>query len=291
MDLSISIPATLGWIEETTAGKQWLAALPDLVAQCADVWELELSRPYAGSSTSLTVRAQRAGAPFVLKVQFPDRESEREAEALRVWDGDGAIRLVAHDPARRALLLESCTPGRHLTTAGADAALDIFSELLPRLWRAPPPEVFTTLADEAARWAHQLPHQWSEAGRPFERKLVDAAVDALQELAPTQGEQVLLHQDLHPGNVLAATREPWLAIDPKPLVGEREFGIVPVIRAAELGHQRHLVIGRLDRLAGELSLDRERARSWTLAQTLAWAFENGRALPDHVETARWLHDC
>ena len=85
---------------------------------------------------------------------------------------------------------------------------------------------------------------------------------ALEELAPTQGEQVLIHQDLHADNVLAAQREPWLVIDPKPLVGEREFSLAPIIRSVELGHSRRAVVERLDRLSSELGLDRERARGW-----------------------------
>ena len=98
---------------------------------------------------------------------------------------------------------------------------------------------------------------------------------------------MLLHQDLHADNVLAAAREPWLAIDPKPLVGEREFGIAPVVRSRELGHSKRDVIHRFDRLTGELGLDRERARWWAIAQTVAWAW-GGELHETHVETARWL---
>jgi streptomycin 6-kinase len=102
-----------------------------------------------------------------------------------------------------------------------------------------------------------------------------------------QGEQVLLHQDLHPDNVLAAEREPWLVIDPKPLVGEHEFALASIIRASELGHSKQAVVGRLDRLTGELGLDRERARGWAIGQTIAWAIDSDyHAL--HAETARWL---
>src|ERR671938_824127 len=96
--------------------------------------------------------------------------------------------------------------------------------------------------------------------QPFERRLLDAALEALSELPGTQGEQVLLNQDLHGDNVLAAQREPWLVIDPKPLVGEREFGLAPIVRSFELGHSRRDVEYRLDRLSTDLGLDRERAR-------------------------------
>jgi streptomycin 6-kinase len=117
---------------------------------------------------------------------------------------------------------------------------------------------------------------------------LDAALAAIDRLRDTQGEQVLLHQDLHGDNVLRAIREPWLVIDPKPLVGERAFAVAPVIRSYELGHSRTGVITRLNRLSTALRLDRERARSWALAQTLAWAFGADGAHPYHVATARWL---
>jgi streptomycin 6-kinase len=109
----------------------------------------------------------------------------------------------------------------------------------------------------------------------------------LETLAPTQGELVLLHQDLHGDNVLAAQREPWLVIDPKPLAGEREFAVAPIIRDPELGHSRRDVLHRLDRLTSDLGLDRERARLWTIGQTVAWGLESSYT-PKHVETVSWL---
>jgi streptomycin 6-kinase len=223
------------------------------------------------------------GEQAVLKVQKPHRESEHEAAALELWGGDGAIRLLDAEPAEHALLLERCVPGTTLSAAGAEAALDVFVELLPRLWK-PAGAPFGTLAAEAAWWADSLEETWERFDRPFERRLLDAALEALQELPPTQGEQVLLHQDLHGDNVLAAEREPWLAIDPKPLVGEREFGIAPIVRSSELGHSRRDVLERFDRLTSELGLDRERARGWTVGQTIAWGFGH----PGHAEVARWL---
>jgi streptomycin 6-kinase len=226
------------------------------------------------------------GDEVVLKVQTPHRESEHEAAALELWDGEGAVRLLAHDPERHALLLERCVPATPLASVGQDAALEVLVSLLPRLWK-PAAAPFRSLAEEAAWWLVQLPRTWEEAGRQFERRLLDASLEALGELAPTQGEQVLLHQDLHGDNVLAAEREPWLVIDPKPLVGEREFAVAPIVRSVELGHSRRDVLYRLDRLTSELGLDRERARGWTIGQTIAWSV-GSEYHETHVETARWL---
>jgi streptomycin 6-kinase len=218
----------------------------------------------------------------VLKIQWPHRESEHEADALELWQGDGAVRLLARDDERHALLLERCRPGTFLR----EHALDVLVELLPRLWK-PAGAPFTSLADEAAWWVSTMRSDWERAGKPFEEALVDAAISFLEELAPTQGEQVLVHQDLHPDNVLAAGREPWLVIDPKPLVGEREFALASIIRASELGHSKRVVLGRLDRLTSELGLDRERARGWAIGQTVAWGVDSDYHA-QHAETARWL---
>lgn len=183
--------------------------------------------------------------------------------------------------------MERCEPGDPLAGIGADEALKVFVDLLPRLWiNADKP--FMSLDKESAVWAEQLPASWERAGRPFELELLNAAVEALHALRGTEGEQVLLHQDLHGDNVLRATRQPWLVIDPKPLVGEREFSLAPIVRAYEFGHSNQAVVHRLDKLTATLSLDRERTRLWALAQTLAWSFEGDRVLERHLDTARWL---
>jgi streptomycin 6-kinase len=265
----------------------WLEQVPELLGECAEEWDLCLGGPYPQGAAGYAVRAELAdGAAAVLKLIYPHREAEHEADALAVWDGDGAVRLLRHDPHRRALLIERCEPGTLLAQADPTTALDVLIGLLPRLWKTVD-EPFHSLADEAALWADELPGEWDAGGRPFERRLLDEVAETLRTLAHTQGEQVLLHQDLHTDNVLAAQREPWLVIDPKPLIGEREFNVAPIVRDYVLGHSRRDVLGRLDRLTSELGLDRERARGWTIGQTAAWMFESTH-LYTHLETVRWL---
>ncbi len=265
----------------------WLERVPHLVNECVEEWGLTLGEPYVAGAAGYAVRADLPdGTPAVLKVGFPHRESRHEADALALWKGQGAVRLLKRDPSRAALLIERCEPGTGLGQIGADAALGVLIDMLPRLWlpAAPP---FRSLADEASWWVDCLPGEWERVGRPFERRLLDAAIGALKELSGTQGEQVLLNQDLHGDNVLAAEREPWLVIDPKPLIGEREFGLAPIVRSLELGDTRADLLSRLDRLTSELGLDRERARWWTIGQTLAWSTD-ASLYPEHLEVVRWL---
>ncbi len=282
------VPLGLQRLRESQDGATWLTGLPSLSDACRRRWGLRLGIPYEDSYVSWVSRAWLpTGEPTILKIQFPHEESRHEGEALLRWGGDGAVRLVDHDPEHHALLIEPCVPGHHLSTIDPGAAIEVMTGLLPRLWiPAGPP--FRSLADEAAGWVADLPRLWDGAGRPFEESLLDEATTSLTGLATSQGDQVLIHQDLHGDNVLAASREPWLVIDPKPLAGEREFSLAPIIRSHEFGHGREAVLGRLDALAMTLDLDRERARLWTLGQTLAWAFDDGSVEPRHLETARWL---
>ena len=271
------IPAQLDWMRSTSAGREWLEALPRVVDECAKHWGLQLGEPFPYAYTSLAIPARQEDASeVVLKVRFLDRETEHEALALHHWNGNGVIHLLGEH--RSAMLLERCIPGTPLSDAGPEVALDVLAGLLPRLWKPAASPPFRTLTEEAAHWTVGL------ATRPRD-PVVDAAIDILQTLPATQGEQVLLHQDLHGWNVLAAQREPWLVIDPKPLIGEREFALAPIIRSQELGEGRRALFYRLERLTEQLDLDRERARLWCIAQTVAWS---GDDVPAHAEIARWL---
>jgi streptomycin 6-kinase len=239
-----------------------------LAAAVARDWGLKLGAQYPPGAASVCVlRAELAdGAPAVLKICDPHRESEQEADALERWDGDGAIRLLRRDDEQNALLLERCEPGTYLSQSAADP-LGVLIELLPRLWVDA--AGFHTLEDEVAWWALE-----GEVG------------ELARELAATQGDLVLVHQDLHGDNVLAAEREPWLVIDPKPLAAEREFAVAPIVRSGELGHSKRDVLYRLDRLCAELRLDRERACGWTIVQTAAWLEGEGAA--GRREVIEWL---
>jgi streptomycin 6-kinase len=172
------------------------------------------------------------------------------------------------------LLIERCRPGTQLWALPDEEATELAADVLEQLW-VPADEPFRRLADEAARWAEELPN------RPLERALVDRAVAFLREAGPTQRESVLLHQDFHGANVLLSDRG-WLAIDAKPLVGEREFDVASLIRDRRPTTKAQME-WRLDYLVERLGLDPERTRGWAIAHALAW---NGT--PDMIECARLL---
>jgi streptomycin 6-kinase len=235
--------------------------------------------------------AAPGGCRAVLKVNFPEPESEHEAEALRNWDGDGAVRLIEHDPDRGALLVERCDPGAQLWSLPEEEANRIAGGVLGRLWRRPPdPHPFRLLADEAARWADEIPAKWRHFGRPLERLLIEEVVEFLCEVGPAQGEAVLLHQDFHGGNVLRSQRG-WLAIDPKPLVGEREFdpGWLLSDRLEELKLDPACAVCDAGSASSRPSSgSTERILGWGIAHSLAWGSWKGDWDDELVALVGWL---
>lgn len=218
----------------------------------------------------------------MLKVNFPDAETEHEAAALEFWPDEASVRLLESSRERGALLVERCEPGTQLWARSDEEAIEVARQLLPKLWRpGDPGPLFRRITDEAPAWADEL------AGRPLERELLDPALNALGELPRTQGELVLCNEDFHGGNVLLSDRG-WLAIDPKPIVAEREFAVVSLVRDRR-PVDSSTIARRLDALA-ELGLDRERMRRWSLVHALWWGADDasGEWNPEMVQAARLL---
>jgi streptomycin 6-kinase len=292
----LRVPPALDRWRAVPGGREWLDRLPEVVQACADAWGLRLGEPYNGGKVGLALRVERSdGSPAVLKINFPDRDTEHEAIALGLWRGIGAVRLLEYDDELCALLIERCDPGNQLSDVpDEDEANTAAARVLASIWRPPPKShPFGLLADDAASRVKELPARWNALGRPFERLLLDAGVAAYRELGQAQEGAVVCHQDFHGGNILRATREPWLAIDPKPLVGERAFDTAWLLRDRRASiltdpHPHRRMRRRLDLLCGELGLERERMRGWGIARALAWGIDTGGVQRGHIECARLL---
>jgi len=290
----VGIPNGLGWWMGHPEGARWLERLPRLVDECVAAWSLRLGEAYEPASVAYVARVSLAdGMPAVLKLNYPEPESEHEGDALLYWGGRGAVRLIAQDAARRALLLERCEPGDSLVGRSEALSLRQGAEILRRLRRpAPADHPFRQLDELAVGWAGSLRDRWESFGRPFEVTLLDHALEQARDLVGSATEAVVLHQDLRAGNILRNSHGSWLAIDPKPLVGDPAFDTASLLRDRRL----ELIdepdpVGRmsrrLDTLVDLLDLDRDRMRGWGVLHALAWGLEGG---PDEmlIACARWL---
>ncbi|HET6387561.1 MAG TPA: aminoglycoside phosphotransferase family protein [Armatimonadota bacterium] len=258
-------------------GRRWLAELPSILAACAARWSLRICLPCFDLSYNYVVPVVRDnGEEAVLKLGLPGPERDCEREALRLFDGRGMVRLIESDPSAGAMLLERLRPGDPLPPGDA-AAISITAGLMRQYWR-PPPEgyVFPSLAD----WAEGLRTMRDRFGGgtgPLPIDLVERAEGLFQDLLASTDAPVLLHGDLHYGNILTAERAPWIAIDPKGVVGDSAYDTATLLCSLvnennESPSSRRMFARDLDRLTEELELDRERILGWAIAQSVlsAW---------------------
>ena len=257
-----------------SARHTWMADLPLIVEELAARWSLDLGRPFQPGGVASWVAPARnpAGDHLVLKVGWRHDEALHEADGLRVWNGNGAVRLLdalmAGDSS--ALLLEACEPGTTLSQALPAAEQDaVVAGLLRRLWIDPPAgHPFRTLQSMCDWWADEFEAKHAAAGSSgpqLDPQLARAGIELFRSLPGTAERSVLLCTDLHPENVLAAQREPWLVIDPKPYLGDPTYdplqhmlNFPDRLVADATGFTRHM--GRL------LDLDIERLRQWLFAR-------------------------
>ncbi|GAA2876951.1 aminoglycoside phosphotransferase family protein [Streptomyces mexicanus] len=276
----IEVPAALAASQEKfngAAGRAFVAELPGRAAAFLRRWELRRDGPAMYGVCALVLPVVRAeGTPAVLKLQLLDEENAGEPAALRAWDGDGAVRLLAHDAPTCTLLLERLDAARTLAhVPDSREAVEVIGALLARLTARPAPAGLRRLGDIAAALLERTPPALRRVTDRADRRLLADCAAALREVATEPGDR-LLHWDLHYDNVLAAHRADWLAIDPKPLAGDPGFELLPALANR---YDPAETRWRFDALTAALGLDRERARAWTLGrvlQTCVWELEEGR---------------
>lgn len=246
--------------------------MPVLVAQIAADWRIEVGDPFLpGGATSWVAPVRdRGGTDFVLKVCWPHPEGADEADALRAGDGAGAIRLYQADElaGTTVLLLERCLPGTQLRGSPPDEHDLVIAGLLRRLWIQPPPgHRFRPLSDMCDYWASRYEDRSPAERNCLEVPLAKEGIRLLRELPRSGGSAVFLHTDLHAGNVLAAEREPWLAIDPKPYLGDPAYDVTQHIfnRVFIENADATALVPRMARL---LDLDTDRILQWLFARAV-----------------------
>jgi streptomycin 6-kinase len=273
----VEIPAE--FLKVGTRGPEWAAwldGLPRLVRDLLAEWQLRVDGGSTYGNCALVVPVRTPdGAAAMLKVQFPHSEAETEHLALRIWDGNGAIRLLRADPRRFALLLERAHP-QDLTTVDEIEACEIVAASYKRL-HVPAGPQFKLLSGEAKRWSAKLSGLPASAAVPH-RYVEQAAALARDFASDAQTDGRLIHTDLHYFNVLAADREPWLVIDPKPLSGDPHFEVAPLLwnRWDEIAGARDLRFAlrrRFYAIIDTAGLDEDRARDWVIVRQVVNAVD------------------
>lgn len=269
--VSLTIPRSLAAsCARSLERSAWLDRLPEVVDDLRTRWSLELEQPFDGPEVSAAwvAPARRSdGTAAVLKVSMPHLEADHEIDGLRFWDGDPTVRLLEADRPSGGMLLERCQPGTWLRSVPEEDQDVVIAGLLRRMWRVPAePHPFRPLSEMIDLWIEETSvneARWPDPG------LVREGLQRFEELARTPGQDnVLLATDLHAGNVLAAEREPWLVIDPKPFVGDPAYDATQhLINCQE--RMRDAPMATMRRFADLLRVDARRVRSWMFARVAA----------------------
>jgi streptomycin 6-kinase len=252
--------------------------LPRLIDELVAEWELSPTGATWWGYASVVLPVDRAdGEPAVLKVAYPDVETEHEALALQHWRGRGAVLLLRADPHRRAVLLERLHR-RDLTSLDPLAACEVVAGLYSALHVPAPPQL-RSFTGYLNRWREPLTALPRDA--PIPRRMVEQALSNLRDLTDDPASTgTVLHHDLHYENVLAADREPWLAIDPQPMSGDPHAEPAPMLRNRwdELGGEvRKGLRRRFHALVDAGGLDEDRARAWLVVRMVVdayWSIED-----------------
>lgn len=130
---------------------------------------------------------------------------------------------------------------------------------------------FVRLADRTAALATDVAGRHERCGAPFDQWLVDLSIDLLIELAETEPTRVLLHGDFHHHNILAADREPWLAIDPLPMIGDPTYDVVQYLlfRKGDLAVPETEWGPVIRTFCSSVGVDPERAKAWLFVRLVS----------------------
>jgi len=236
-------------------------------------WELTLDGPLIVTDTSRLLPVRQRGQAAMLKIALAEEE-QRGGRLMTWWDGKGAARVLAQNG--NALLLERAEGGTSLADLARDGRDDEASRIICAVVaklhapRKTPPGNLISLT----QWFSDLHSAAALQGGI----LADSARTA-RELLATAQQAVVLHGDIHHGNILDFGERGWLAIDPKGLIGERGFDYANIFCNPD--RKTATAPGRLARqvaiVADAAALDRKRLLQWILAWaglSEAWRLAN-----------------
>jgi streptomycin 6-kinase len=256
---------------KTPERKLWLESLPALVNKLLRQWCLQLDEPFdhEGTASWISPVLRPDGKQAVLKLAMPHMEGADEIKGLRYWRGTSMVELLEADDESGAMLLERCLPGTTLRSQPEWEQDKVVATVLKCLWELIDNEVdpleFRPLSQVIDLWSREAAAQkqfWPDEG------LVKIGLDVMRELAQPTPADVVLATDLHAGNILRSEREPWLAIDPKPFVGDRTYDLVQHLMNCETRlHGNPVAV--IERLADLAEVDAERLKLWTFCRAAA----------------------
>lgn len=267
------------------SAERWISTLDGRVDHYCQAWRLKVSGAPSFGYIAMVLPVVRGKHRYALKLAWPDEQVVYEVRALRLWAGDHAVQVVRSASRDGVVLLEGLNPDQTLHRLPIDRALVEAGVALRRLSH-PGTCVFPSLDERLRELARGVRAHWLAAGRPFAVEAV-GAIESFGALHRSRPQ--LTNEDLHFGNVLQDWSGRWCVIDPKPLLGDVEYGVFPLLRERPAASRQEFS-RRRGLLEAEAELDSELVTRWLLvrsAEYLLWAAQ-GQSADDATPARRIL---
>jgi len=260
-------------------GEKWLANFDRLIADCEERWKMKIMPPFELSYNFVAPAILEDGTALVIKLAVPNEEFSSEVYALKEFNGSGMVSLIDYDLEKGILIIERLIPGNTLTSINnEDEAILIASTIMKKLWRPVPKNCNVQSITERQKSLIRISTQNPDGIGPITIKTIQEAVITFEKLIRTQTKLFLLHGDLHHYNILQVGKDAWLAIDPKGLIGEREYDTIQyLLNNLENKDILTVIDQRIDQLVKQLALDKKRILLWGFAHAVlstCWSLED-----------------
>jgi len=252
-------------------GKTWLNNLPAIIIGCEKRFNIEIKNSLPHLSFNYTAEAVQAdGQKLIVKLCVPNDGVYNEINALEFMRGDGIVKLIDSDRERGILLLEQLIPGEMLSTLNNDAEATMIAADIIKKIRNPISDNHNFPTTE--QWFDRL-EKPIELPAGFPAELINRVKKIASELHKNKGESVLLHGDLHHFNILSARRQPWIAIDPKGIVGPPEYECGAFLRnpipdIANHNNIKSILARRVAIFSETLGFDKQVIIGWGFSQAI-----------------------
>lgn len=269
-----------------TRGTQWLADLPTIIAQCAQIWHLTNLKPFEALTYNYVLSGTMQGKPIVLKLRCDQQALEKEVAMLQTFANYGGVNVIAHNHDLGAVLMERVIPGDPLSLLFPDddtTATTIAAQLVRTLHQAP-----INATGDVPTLDQLLPtfdkepdalKPWIAQARTLRNRLL---------AAPTT--LVLLHGDFHQDNILASADEQWVAIDPEGIIGNPLYDIAvymrnPLDKLIATEQSTTIIENRIHDFAEFFGYNTQEIYDWTYLQTIVSAYWS---IHDGLDVARYV---
>jgi streptomycin 6-kinase len=257
----------------------WLKNFDKVTSDYEKRWELKIQEPFDLSYNFVAPAIRNNGEEVVLKVVLSRKEFLAELETIKLMKGKVMVELLEYDVDSRIMILERLSPG--ITLAEIDSeeeAVWIAAQIMKRLWIAAPEGTDIQTVTDRENSLKRIIENNPDGFKQISKETLQKALLIFKQLNSQISNPYLLHGDLHHYNILK-NGDSWVAIDPKGLIGDREYDVIQyLLNKLPETNVKDTIEKRIDIFVKELNLDKKRLllRGFSHAVlSTCWTIEDG----------------